>query len=264
VLTLSPPKVTDPASFGRFERAALAHQKARIWGSSAVRVSLASGPGSEARAAQALSLLRFLEASERELARLSGTHLRGLPGALVEPLPRGRIAELRKRPRVASAHHSPHNSHGGGGGGAGSEGAAAATAPEVDPRVTLPRLATVPRLGPANEARAWRAFGALCAQALAAYPTSEAEDDAEIERTAAAEQAASSRGGSGAFFDLGNGPDSPTPEKQPPMPRFSQEWNARVHVRGEKRVLAFWLRVALESEAALKKELSEGEGSGVN
>ena len=81
------------------------------------------------------------------------------------------------------------------------------------------RLAEVGPLSERNEAAAWRAFAALADDALAAYPTTLADDDA-------------------ALAESGPRGDGPM------LPLFSNARNARVHVRGEKRVLEHWKRVA--------------------
>lgn len=154
--------------------------KRRIWGENALRVALDMGRGDgaiEARAAQTLSLLRFQEASDDELASLFSGPLRGL-----------------------------------------------ASLPVLDPGLILPRLASIPKLGPLNEARALDSFSRLCSQALSRYPTSLAEDDAHLLM----------------------------------MDKYSRSWNSRVQVRGEKQILAYWQQVTSERRAEeLKKGLVE-------
>ena len=126
----------------------------------------------------------------------------------------------------------------------------------------LARLATVPPQGAAVEAAAWRLLEARCAAALDAYPRTLAHDAQVLAATAAAEAVAVPEAAAGpaaaagasvaasaaeaaAETELGvaDGGDGAS-ARAVPLVRFSNAWNATVQVRGEKAVLAQWVRVA--------------------
>ena len=77
----------------------------------------------------------------------------------------------------------------------------------ADPAEALSRLAGLPPLSAANEARTWAMLADLCAAALAKYPADLSTDPTEAEAK---------------------------------HPRFSNAWNAAVQTAGERRILRFW------------------------
>ena len=100
-------------------------------------------------------------------------------------------------------------------------------------RAALPKLATLPRLSARNESAAWAALESLCRAALDRYHTSLDDDEAALAPPAL-------KGDNNA------------------LPMFSNAWNARVHVRGEKRILSHLRRVAMRQQ----REEEEREGGG--
>jgi hypothetical protein len=86
--------------------------------------------------------------------------------------------------------------------------------PPVDARVALARLANIPTLSTFNEAAAYGELARYCAEALATYP-----------------QASSHQ-----------------------HPRYSNAWNARVQIDGEKRILEHWLHFSHEKATSLHAE----------
>jgi hypothetical protein len=100
-------------------------------------------------------------------------------------------------------------------------------------RAALPKLATLPRLSARNESAAWAALESLCRAALDRYHTSLDDDEAALAPPAL-------KGDNNA------------------LPMFSNAWNARVHVRGEKRILSHLRRVAMRQQR--EEERREGGG----
>lgn len=219
-------------------------RKAGLWGPASVRVYLSEG--SDPRAMQALSLLRFHESSAAELDRLLRTHLRPLapdqpahrPPPALPRLPHPPLASKATPPPTQRApspkiddpfEEEEEDSEEGEEDEVVEDGESTVGKAEADVTqnspvpagpLSLSRLATVPYVSSNNEARAWAELARLCAGALAAYPTTEAEDDAALSR------------------DTGC------------LERFSNSWNARVQVRGEKRVLRFWHDTARDRSSA--------------
>ena len=163
----------------------------------------------------------------------------------------------------------------------------------------LAQLATVPPQGPATEAAAWRLLAELCDQHLAAYPRSLEDDERTLARAALAaaavsadataatataaiaaekstlEKAAATSGASDAAvtttstdtarFSMSHkaggssGSIDTVAASAAPLVQFSNAWNATVQVRGEKRILAKWRRLAL-SRAHEENQFADIEG----
>ena len=149
------------------------------------------------------------------------------------------------------------------GGGAREEEAADLRAAEaallplelLEGRFPLPKLATLPYLSHANEAATWAALEALCRRMLGAYPTALPEDEAAVARAgsceARADAAAAPAGRSGGGG--GGGVQGVGEERR--LVKFSNAWNARVHVRGEKRIISHLVAAAVD----MQKQLRQGK-----
>ena len=113
----------------------------------------------------------------------------------------------------------------------------------LEGRFPLPKLATLPYLSHANEAATWAALEALCRRMLGAYPTALPEDEAAVARAGSCEarDAAAGRTGGG-----GGGVQGVGEERR--LIKFSNAWNARVHVRGEKRIISHLVAAAVDMQ----------------
>jgi hypothetical protein len=97
----------------------------------------------------------------------------------------------------------------------------------------LQRLISTPFISIRNETAAWELVGVICDSALKRYPTTRDEDWTLINSAQ----------------ELGEGGNSDSKQ----IMKYSNAWNALVHVHGEKQILAYWLERSKDRIASASK-----------